>query len=57
MKAMNISVNNVGHAKEANSFTVSYFLMALMLKALTFNAAETEEILMPCCFLKLTQIV
>lgn len=41
MKAMNISVNNIGHAKEANSFTVSYFLMALMLKALTFNAADT----------------
>ena len=26
MKAMHIFVNNVGHAKEANSFTVSYFL-------------------------------
>ena len=40
MKAMNIFVNNVGHAKEANSFTVSCFLM---------DATDVESTNLQCC--------
>ena len=40
MKTTNIFVNSVGHAKEANSYTGCCFLMILMLKTLTFKAAE-----------------
>jgi len=40
MKAMHIFVNNVGHAKEANSFTVSYFLM---------DGTDVESTNLQCC--------
>ena len=40
MKAMNIFVNNVGHAKEANNFIVNYFLM---------DGTDVESTNLQCC--------